>query len=452
MGNASGRIKAVVQKRRRAVFSAPPPDVNAGFAHHVEGVVLGQPLNVAVEGAFVPFTGEVIPDEQLTQHVRDYPVGPTVFAGLAMDMTHLGQGIVQAYNQPDLAEELANVDSNELLKYLGEKDHDWEQHLQHGVSYSGHQQYHSVDMLTPPLMALIQYAETNPLAAPDIKPKLRFITKSLRGDANGFQEERLGVLPLLATHGSVCNVMKETGIRATYAALADCVKSENDVADVRNKVLQLLYDYRELRIEHLYVAHAQNGNTDVNTHNVVGYRNAIGPFVGLSRIPDPDMGDNASAVQMVPAFFARFYHVGTVLNVVLAALNDPPRRLNYEATVSFLQYNRPSSFSDAEDFLYHCFDDDGKFTRGAAAWLLHKSGVLRVADGVSSADMKELFPPLSELSLSRSRDAVMLRSGDHEATEQLTVSMKEELDDLITSSEYAVQHVCDNCAHHKNFY
>jgi hypothetical protein len=164
------------------------------------------------------------------------------------------------------------------------------------------------------------------------------------------------------------------------------------------------------------------------------------------------MSDNNSAIQMVPVFFARFYHVSTVLDVVLAALNDPPRRLNYEATVSFLQYNRPPSFADAEDFLYHCFDDNGKFTRGAAAWLLHKSGVLRVADGVAAADITDLFPPLSELSLSRSRDAVMMRSGELAAAEQLTVSVKDELEDLMASSDYAVQHVCDNCAHHKNFY
>ena len=79
-----------------------------------------------------------------------------------------------------------------------------------------------------------------------VKVKLRYITRALRNNKDAF-----GVLPMLATHGGVCNVMKEVGIRAAYGALASCSKEENEVVDVRNKVLQLLHDYRELRIEHL---------------------------------------------------------------------------------------------------------------------------------------------------------------------------------------------------------
>ena len=148
----------------------------------------------------------------------------------------------------------------------------------------------------------------------------------------------------------------------------------------------------------------------------------------------------------------RFYTVDSILDHTLLALNDPPRKLNYNAVVSFLQYNRPASFADAEEFLYHCFDDAGRFTRGAAAWLLLRAGVLRAADE-RGPDLAALFPPLSELELSRSRDAVLMRSGETAAPEPLAQSMgKEELDDLATSADFAVQHVCDNCSHRKNFY
>lgn len=61
-------------------------------------------------------------------------------------------------------------------------------------------------------------------------------------------------------------------------------------------------------------------------------------------------------------------------------------------------------------FLYHCFDDEGKFTRGAAAWLLLQAGVLR--ETKKGCDLSALFPPLSELELSRSRDNVLARSMD----------------------------------------
>jgi hypothetical protein len=150
----------------------------------------------------------------------------------------------------------------------------------------------------------------------------------------------------------------------------------------------------------------------------------------------------------------RFYTVDSILDYTLLALNDPPRKLNYNAVVSFLQYNRPPGFDDAEEFLYHAFDEEGRFTRGAAAWLLLRVGVFKAADG-EQPDIKTLFPPLSELEVSRSRDAVLMRSAGAEepAAEPLTQSMgQDELDDLVTSTDFAVQHVCDNCAHHKNFY
>jgi hypothetical protein len=83
---------------------------------------------------------------------------------------------------------------------------------------------------------------------------------------------------------SVCNVMKEVGIRAAYGALASCSKDENDVSDVRNKLLQLLHDYRELRVEHLFLAQQQGGSGEVNTHSIIGYRNAMHEFIGLIRI------------------------------------------------------------------------------------------------------------------------------------------------------------------------
>ena len=67
-------------------------------------------------------------------------------------------------------------------------------------------------------------------------------------------------------------------------------------------------------------------------------------------------------------YFERFYHLGLVLDLVLKALEE--RKLHYGAVVSVLQYNRPVLFAgDAEEFLFHCFDASGKFTRSAVAWV-----------------------------------------------------------------------------------
>lgn len=74
--------------------------------------------------------------------------------------------------------------------------------------------------------------------------------------------------------------MKETGIRAAYAALAGTIKSEFDAADPKNAVLRELYTLRELCVESLYIVEqlkgarsgGGGGTPTVNTHNVVGYR------------------------------------------------------------------------------------------------------------------------------------------------------------------------------------
>jgi hypothetical protein len=190
-----------------------------------------------------------------------------------------------------------------------------------------------------------------------------------------------------------------------------------------------------------FIAQQQHGSGEVNTHSVVGYRNAMHKFVGLARIPDPDCPDIAVAVEYVPTFFARFYDMQSILGAIHFALND--RKIAYNAVVSFLQYNRPQTFPDAEDFLYHCFDDEGKFTRGAAAWLLFKIGVFKEVKK-DSCDVNKLFPPLSELELSKSRDNVLAKSV--EIVENLEQSLgKEEVEELAESNDWAVSHTCDNC-------
>ena len=39
---------------------------------------------------------------------------------------------------------------------------------------------------------------------------------------------------MLATHGGVCNVMKEIGIRCAYGALSTTLKSDCDAQDIRS--------------------------------------------------------------------------------------------------------------------------------------------------------------------------------------------------------------------------
>jgi hypothetical protein len=145
--------------------------------------------------------------------------------------------------------------------------------------------------------------------------------------------------------------------------------------------------------EELNGAKQSRGAPVVNTHNVITYRNGLAlcllpflfrfkfskkkgmfPYIGLAKIPDPNVSDSTIAHRMIPTFFERFYTTECILEHISNCLAD--RKLSYNATVSFLKYNRPAKFqNDPEEFLYNCFDETtGKFTKGCVAWLLYKVG------------------------------------------------------------------------------
>lgn len=277
-------------------------------------------------------------------------------------------------------------------------------------------------------------------AAPDIKFKMRYVAKSLCDNKHA-----IGVMPMLAAHGGVCHVMKEVGIRAAYAALSE--NSQIDANDPRNQMLKLLYELRELCSEMLYITHQLPGrkasSTAVaNTHYIICYRNAIHDKIGLKFIPDPNMQPIEAAKPMVGTFFERFYHVDVMIACILKALNEPPRRLHYNSIVSFLQYNRPERFgNDQDEFLFHCFDENGAFTKGAVAWMLYKIGVLKPAEGAQVDDLA-LFPPVvvedmrDELLRSREKAHV---EGDM-GRDDLTRS--QQMVDLQVSADVAMLHDC----------
>ncbi len=194
----------------------------------------------------------------------------------------------------------------------------------------------------------------------------------------------------------------------------------------------------------------------------MGYRNPIAKQIGLDVVPDPDTS-NSSIVSFsvaslanshivfvlqspfyVDTFFERFYTVECVLACVRKAITD--RKLPYNSVVSYLQYHRPPMFSASnlqEEFLYHCFDAEGRLTEGALVWMLHQMGVLKLAEN-KSLEEKLLFPPLDEDTIRASRE----RLANSATNVPLNVSQVIELDEIRRSVESAEQHKCDlGCDH-----
>lgn len=297
--------------------------------------------------------------------------------------------------------------------------------------------------------ALINYAETDAKAAPDIKMKLRFVAKSVLDNPI----QTMAVVVMLAVHGGVCNVMKEVGIRTAYSALADTLKSDCDANDPKNKVLRLLYDLREFCVEGLYHAQALKGakssanSPAINTHNLIVYRNGIHKEIGLKYVPDPNMTDTNVAVPYIETFFERFYHLQCIMECVHRAVNEPPRKLNYNTVVSYLQYHRPEKFgTDAEEFLFHCFDTSGLFTRGAVAWMLYQMGIFSVPEG-GKVDEEALFPKLDEDTINEIRASRELLAVSAQELDNKLSKSAIGLDEIRHSSGAVSLHVCQQHEH-----
>jgi hypothetical protein len=235
----------------------------------------------------------------ITPSIEAFPVGAPDVLGFVMDREHLSQRVVELYEQPDAS--LEGVDCNELITMLSQGD--WTTALWAGVDYYGNVQYKDAKAMEPNLKALISYVETNPKAAPDMKPKLRFVVKELRNN-----EGARGVVVMLASHAGVCNVQKEIGVRLAYSTMAETVKSDCDANDIRNSVLRVLYALREMCVEGLYCAQELRGNKSLNSHPLMGYRNPIAKQIGLDVVPDPDTSDS-QVVRRISVFLCCLSHI-----------------------------------------------------------------------------------------------------------------------------------------------
>ena len=185
----------------------------------------------------------------------------------------------------------------------------------------------------------------------------------------------------------------------------------------------------------------------MNSHNLAGYRLAIADEIGLKVIPDPDTYKNTNAVRYVDDFFKRFYNIEVVVECIYNALNSPPRKLPYNSVLSYLKYNRPLKFGDdAEEFLFHCFDECGNFTRGTVCWLLYKMDVLSLEG--KSLDEDLLFPEIDEEKkeqIRNSRDAIVRSM---EQSNPLSKSLVPE--NALKMSFEALKHSCNNNNNNNN--
>ena len=457
-----GKCKRTMTKTSMAEFEAhvarncadPPVARPVVLARHIRQAKAPKaqkaPREPRARPVYVPPPPEVHP--KLNEALEKFPVTKGSFCGLLMNFDHLKMEVLEAYENPDLIKDLDDVHAKELLEMQSKAVWD-EDVLGRYFGWCDSRAFATGAAMVSPLTTVVEYAENDATASKDIKPKLRYVTKALRT-----LPDPRDVIIMMACHGGLCHVQKEIGVRCAYAALSGTLKSDMDTQNPKNAVLRLLIETREACIEDLYRAQYLNGAKSLNSHGLVGYRNEICDQIGLVKIPDLHASTYPVAHSYVNMYYQRFYTVETLVERVWRALNE--RKIHYASVVAFLQYNRPIKFvDDAEEFLFHCFNSAGLFTRQTAAYLLWKYDVFKPAEGVSGLKIEaDLFPPIDEAELDeirKSKDLIMsgarldntplaLSKGKGELSESAeSVNLGELFGDEIRSS---VDHRCED--HH----
>lgn len=210
---------------------------------------------------------------------------------------------------------------------------------------------------------VVNHSTGSSACRPIIKQKLRFVTKLLTEDTEG-KYESAGIFLLLASHGNVCNLMKEVGVDMVYGMMTNSVKEDLGKQTMEASVLRLLRDLRYVLVEELYKSTSSNNNT----HYIVKFNNAIASKVGLPEIPDPYTGISAThdADDLAEKFW-KLYTEERIVKWISACIDDEPRKIPYQKTVNWFQKNGPSAY----EFLADVFDiDTGKISTRYVKWML----------------------------------------------------------------------------------
>jgi len=237
------------------------------------------------------------------------------------------------------------------------------------------------------LQLVATYSETNASAGPGIKNKLRMLTKVLTDPARTLDPVQL--LLTLASHGGVCNIMKEVGIHTAYSLATDTVRDRFECATLDQQVLRALRDLREMLVEEEYKKKAIGRN---NAHPLTEYRNYLSADIGLPRTPDPNQVSGWSLYKpLVPSmkddYWAR-YSAARIVAHVCEGVNVQPRKIKYTDVVDWCLASSP--LTDGVAFLEWVFDEDTGYLREeAAAWMLTQ---LQVLD--DNGDIDSYGPPM----------------------------------------------------------
>eukprot|EP00483_Globobulimina_turgida_P007484 UN07498 len=173
------------------------------------------------------------------------------------------------------------------------------------------------------LKTVVDYAEKSP-SSPLIKKQLRVITKLIIEKGVDKSEEYVHFMLLLATHGKVCNVMKDIAINNAYGMMTESLMDIIKLQSLENILLRELRNYRHILVEKLHLQFKFH----TNQHTVNGFYNEMAPFLGLIKYIDNHLGSpggrNAKHYKknLDKRFFATLYNKENIIKRIYLLINE----------------------------------------------------------------------------------------------------------------------------------
>eukprot|EP00484_Ammonia_sp_Unknown_P027785 CAMPEP_0197042908 /NCGR_PEP_ID=MMETSP1384-20130603/19218_1 /TAXON_ID=29189 /ORGANISM="Ammonia sp." /LENGTH=326 /DNA_ID=CAMNT_0042474105 /DNA_START=72 /DNA_END=1052 /DNA_ORIENTATION=+ len=243
------------------------------------------------------------------------------------------------------------------------------------AGYSGGKLFSGKSDARTKMQTVIEYAEGNGSCSKPVTQKLRVITKLICEKGIEKSLEYVHILLLIASHGSVCNVMKEVAIGNAYGLMTDKMDSILKQQSLEQQVAKALRDYRVLLVEKLFHSFAMMNNT----HYIAGFHNKLANSIGVEPYNDINICTPTSSKcsnwqqNLDKRYFATLYNKENIIAYITEQINE--KKISYQKIVQFLQDNCPKGVNKTE-FLQLAIDiDSGKIHQQFICWMLEKLNV-----------------------------------------------------------------------------
>jgi len=290
----------------------------------------------------------------------------------AVNYGHVHHGIAEIHDSIEI--DATNHKATKLLDIF-DKIKVSDSELSLWANYSGGKLFYSKANARERLKTVLDYAETNAQCSKHIRTKLRIITKLILEKGAEKSSEYKHILLLLASHGSVCNVMKETAISDAYGIMTNKLDHIIKAQTLQQQISKILRDFRVLLVEELF----HRFKFTNNTHYIAGFHNKIAKKIGVIPYNDPDIcypnGKNWEK-GLDQRFFATLYTKDRILQYIVKQINE--RKIGYQKIVKYFEDHCPENIK-SNDFLQKAIDiDTGKIKENYLCWLLLKMDIFLV--------------------------------------------------------------------------